>query len=392
MNEIKSALLLAGLLCLAVPGVISVGTICAGMTVSAAVDVLYDGTVILTPGETFTVVPYNADHLADSYTVSYTTPLGALHKASLSAGFTYDVTDKDYAAGKTQVLLLDNVGTYLRNSPGKWYAYVNGVYKDGHDNHDDGLDVMEVANGDHVDYFYAAGVSDATDMTGVQTLATAAVTTIVQTGSEPAGWTLSLSGARDQVVTKSYFQEGLACSGSGHNVSWTDVNGSEWSGVPLWLLVGMVDDDPDTGPDHFNFNDDLAAAGYSVKVISDDGWSTTLASADIARNNGYIIADKLNGTDLPLLTPGGKRSWPLHLQGASVFSGQTVGNVTSIELVGLPEPDQGWNLTMEGDVIDVIPQSLFEEAIACRHNVTYTDDIGRVWTGVPLWDLAGTVD
>ncbi len=47
---------------------------------------------------------------------------------------------------------------------------------------------------------------------------------------------------------KSYFEDGLACPGSGHQVNWTDGDGANWSGVPLWLLVGMIDDSPDVGP------------------------------------------------------------------------------------------------------------------------------------------------
>ena len=45
-------------------------------------------------------------------------------------------------------------------------------------------------------------------------------------------------------------------------------------GMPIWLLVAMVDDDPDEG--HFNFNDELAAAEHGSKVIAGDGWSTVL--------------------------------------------------------------------------------------------------------------------
>ena len=66
--------------------------------------------------------------------------------------------------------------------------------------------------------------------------------------------------------------------------------------MPLWLLVGMVDDDPDEGPDHFNFNDELTAQHYAVDLISGDGWKTTLDSADIARNDGYIVANTFNGS------------------------------------------------------------------------------------------------
>ena len=88
----------------------------------------------------------------------------------------------------------------------------------------------------------------------------------------------------------------------------------------------------------FNFNDSIAAQGYSVKVTSGDGWDTTLSSQNIARNNSIIVANTLNGQPLPLLTPAGKRSWPLHLKGAAVFGGQQVGNITRIELTGLPKP------------------------------------------------------
>ena len=69
----------------------------------------------------------------------------------------------------------------------------------------------------------------------------------------------------------------------------------------------MVDDNPDVGPDHFNFNDSIAAQGYSVKVTSGDGWDTTLSSQNIARNNSILVVNTLNGTPLPLLTPAGKR-------------------------------------------------------------------------------------
>jgi len=94
-------------------------------------------------------------------------------------------------------------------------------------------------------------------------------------------------------------------------------------GVPLWLLVAMVDDDPDVSPGHFNFNDDLAAQHYEVNVIAGDGWKATLDSAAIARNDGYIVANTLNGKPLPLKTEAGKGCWPLFLKGSAVFGGRT---------------------------------------------------------------------
>ena len=318
-------------------------------TPGPVVTTLFDGNVTLVVGETFNKTAYNS---GTSYTINKTTPLGALQTAATSAGFGYEVTDKRWTYD--QVLLLDNVSTYTK-ATGKWYAYVNGVYKDGYGNHANGLNVIELANNDQVNFYYAPN-SDPNPVAN----ATAIVKIKANIGgSEPVNdWTLSLSGAMNTSVTKTFFEQGLACPASGHQVFWTDTDNNTWGGVPLWVLVAMVDDNPDVGPDHFNFNDSIAAQGYSVKVTSGDGWDTTLSSQNIARNNSILVVNTLNGTPLPLLTPAGKRSWPLHLKGDAVFGGQQVGNITKIELTGLPQPPTEWKLTLEGDVTDTITQSL----------------------------------
>ncbi|KUG10026.1 cell surface protein [hydrocarbon metagenome] len=366
---------------------VKAGYITVTGTPPPAIPELFNGTVNLTPGASFTKVAYNS---GTSYTINWTTPLGALQ----ATGLIYNVTDKRWSYD--QVLLLDDVEEFIRNTPGNWFAYVNDVYKDGYGNHANGLNVIELADGDRVDFYYAAGVVDKNNLTETLSKATAAVKTIADlSGSPPPGgdWTLALSGARDQTVTKTYFEQGLACPSSGHQVSWTDTDGNEWSGIPLWVLVAMIDDNPDTGPDHYNFNDALAAEGYSVKVTAGDGYSINFASADIARNNGYIVANTLNGDPLPELKPNStKLCFPLQMIGPEVSSGQLAGNIASIELVGLPEPPAGWTLRMEGDVVDVISQQYFEDALACIHETTWTDGSGNEWSGVPLWILAGAVD
>ena len=348
---------------------------------------LYDDTITLNQGETFTKQAYN-NATGGQYTINRTTPLGALDKVATLQGFTYNVTDSRWSYD--QVLLLDDLGQYIRKNPNYWYAYVNGVYKDGYQNHPNGLNVIELNNNDQVNFYYAPN-KDPNPVVN----ATAVVKIKVNIGNAPPvqpDWTLSLNGAKATSVTQAFFEDGLACPASGHQVFWTDTDGNEWGGVPLWVLVAMVDDNPDVGPDHFNFNDSIAAQGYSVKVSSGDGWDTTLASKDIARNNSYIVANTLNGQPLSLLTPGGKPSWPLHLKGAAVFGGQQVGNISKIELTGLPQPPAEWTLTLEGDVTDTITQTYFVDAIACHHNVTWTDSSNNVWEGVSLWDLAGAVD
>ena len=363
----------------------------ADTTPGPVMDVLFNGTVALTPGATFTVTAYNS---GANYTVNRTTPLGALDVAATTAGFTYDISDKNY--GSSGALLLDNIITYVyQKTPRKaWYAYLNDVYKDGFNNPAGALNLIALNDGDRVEFYYVDGtVSDPSNLAAVKANASAAVKTIASTGETPTDWSIALDGAMTMTVSKAYFEQGLACPSSGHMVNYTDAEGDVWGGVPLWLLVAMVDDNPDEGPDHYNFNDALAAEGYSVKVTAGDGYSINFESIDIARNNDYIVANTLNGEPLPLLRPNStKPCFPLQMIGPEVDSGKLVGNIKSIELVGLPEPPAGWTLSMEGDVVDIITQQYFEEGIVCHHNTTYTDGSGNVWNGVALWELVGAVD
>ncbi len=365
---------------------------------AATLDVLYDGPVALETGKTFDVTAYNS---GTSYAVKQNTPLGALHAAAVADNFTFDVTDKNIAA--SGALLLDNVGDYKYVKGGsKWYAYVNDDFKDGYNNPAGALNLLEIKDGDRVEFYFAAGVDNGEDFIAVKAAATAAVKTVVGAGggtpvapTESASWTLQLAGAKDFSVTKSYFEEGLACASSGHQVFWTDTDGNVWGGVPLWLLVGMVDDNPDTGDKHINFNDALAQKNYKIEVIAADGWSATFESSAIAHNNGYIVANTLNGKPLPAKTAAGKDSWPLHLKGPAVFGGQQVGKIVKIQLSDMPAPTTGWTLEMLGQVGDTVTQAEYEAGLACAnsgHLVQWTDKSGNVWSGVPLWALLGVVD
>lgn len=350
----------------------------------STIDVLYDGTVALDPDETFTVTIGS-----NQYTIDQNTPLGALHAAAVANGFTYKASDKKW--NDSGILLLDDIGDYpyVKNDS-QWRAYVNDVFKDGFADADDALNVVELFEGDKVEFYYAN--IDSSDLNAVKAAATAAVKTVAATGVAPTEWTLQLSGARDENVTRAYFEDGLACASSSHHVTWTDSEGNVWGGVPLWLLVGMVDDNPDIGNKHFNFNAELAAAGYEVKVIAGDGWSTVLDSADIAGSDAYIVANTLNGEPLPLKTESNKGCWPLQLKGSAIAGGQQVGNIVRIELSGLPEPPAGWTLELIGDIGDTITQEEFEDGIACVHNKDWTDSEDNEWSGIPLWVLLGAVD
>ena len=139
-------------------------------------------------------------------------------------------------------------------------------------------------------------------------------------------WSLHLEGTLSEDIDRGTFETGAAPSC--HGTSWTDDKGRIWTGIPLWLLVGRVDDENVHEDD--SFNDGLAEAGYDVNVIAADGYSITLDSATVARNDDIIVAYLLDDQPLP------EKHWPLRLVEPGLESSNWVGGIATIELV-LPE-------------------------------------------------------
>jgi DMSO/TMAO reductase YedYZ molybdopterin-dependent catalytic subunit len=82
---------------------------------------------------------------------------------------------------------------------------------------------------------------------------------------------------------------------------------------------------------------------YSVQVYAFDGYSKTFSMWDVARNNDMIVANTLNGTELP------ENRYPLRLVGSGLSGSQKVSMIVKIELLDLPElPEEG-----ASDSIDV---------------------------------------
>ena len=140
-------------------------------------------------------------------------------------------------------------------------------------------------------------------------------------------WNLELTGAINKTMGKTTFVEGVACHG---DFSYTDSKNRTWTGIPLWYLMGRVDDTKTHSSGAFN--DTLADGGYDVTIIAGDGYSKTFNSADLARNNSYIVACYLNGSELPELTDSGMPLAPLKLVGPCLTSGQMIGNIAKIVL------------------------------------------------------------
>jgi hypothetical protein len=202
----------------------------------------------------------------------------------------------------------------------------------------------------------------------------------------PPTWNLELIGASTYTMNQTEFENGAACTEGSHGVSYTDGSGNVYTGIPLWLLCGWVDDGVVHGAGAFN--DALAAAGYSVNVSAADGFSYTFTSANVSRNNNIIVANTMNGAPLP------DTRYPLALVGSALTSGkQKVSKIATIELMGLPTIET-WNLALEGATNYNMSQTEFESGVNCEtdnHAKTYTDASGT-WKGLPLWLLCGWVD
>jgi len=162
-------------------------------------------------------------------------------------------------------------------------------------------------------------------------LATKYVSNIDIYSTEVPSWTLQLDGTAiggaNYTMTQQFFAEGLAHHGA---AQWLDTawgGNNTYSGMPLWLLCGWVDDAVQHGPDAFN--DALAAAGYIVKVTDVTGnYTVSLASQDVASSNNFIIANQKNGGALT------GSEYPLRLVGAGLSTkGQVVKQVAKIQLL-----------------------------------------------------------
>jgi DMSO/TMAO reductase YedYZ molybdopterin-dependent catalytic subunit len=138
-------------------------------------------------------------------------------------------------------------------------------------------------------------------------------------------WSLHLEGAMVEDIDMNTFE---SCSAPGcHGASWTDDEGAVWDGIPLWFLVGRVDDDNSHSKESQAFNDALAIAGYEVNVIAADEYSKTFTSEEVKRNNDMIVAFRVDGGPLP------EERWPLRLVGPELTKGQMVSQIVTIEVV-----------------------------------------------------------
>jgi len=194
-----------------------------------------------------------------------------------------------------------------------------------------------------------------------------------------AEYTLTLNGTIFRIMDRATLESGVAC----HGENWTDsTTGITWTGIPLWYLVGAIDDQ--NAHEDNAFNRTLADLGYTVRIIAADGYFLDLNSSFVKLNNDVLLANLENGTVLET------KYWPLRLVGAEVAKGQMIRNVVEIQLI-FPEADE-YTLTLNGTLFQVMGSVALESEVA-SHEASWTDSTTNItWTGIPLWYLVGAID
>jgi DMSO/TMAO reductase YedYZ molybdopterin-dependent catalytic subunit len=134
-------------------------------------------------------------------------------------------------------------------------------------------------------------------------------------------WSVNLQGVVTASITR---QSYVSCASPGcHGSSYTSA-GHTYQGVPLYLVVGLVDDANRHGAGAFNKT--LAAKGYRVEIVSVNGKRTVLDSRLVANKNDLIVAAQVDGQELP------KGVFPMRLVGPGLSAEQMVGRIVRIVL------------------------------------------------------------
>lgn len=118
-----------------------------------------------------------------------------------------------------------------------------------------------------------------------------------------------------------------------HGASWIDDKAQEWVGVPLYVLVGGVDDE-NKHEGTAAYNTDLVRAGYTVDVIASDGYTVSFDALRLLGNKNILLAYKVNENPLA------EKYFPLRLVGSDLQKNEMAGMITEIK-VNVPKAESG---------------------------------------------------
>jgi hypothetical protein len=124
-------------------------------------------------------------------------------------------------------------------------------------------------------------------------------------------YSLLLTGAVERLFARGELEAGIGCPCHTSTVIVTSKGETHtYTGLPLWRLIGYVDDDLFPAEDlgiHYNdgdFNDTLAAARYTITLVASDGYTQKMTSVLIARDDRFVIAFKMDDAFLDPTSSG----------------------------------------------------------------------------------------
>ncbi len=256
-----------------------------------------------------------------------------------------------------------------------WWAY-RGEYTG-----NEKLNADSVLNNGDVLYIYYSPKGD-------EAQATACIRMTVSSGGAVSSWPLELRGSITVPLGKEYFEEEAAAHA---RVSFSSADGV-YAGVPLRVLVGMVDDIEAVGASHYTFNTGYAEKGYQITItsalekiesVSSVNLITTLHD-DLTYSDAYIIADTLNGEKIPLTLVGSSVLTPIH-------------DVVSIaaDTASFTMPKEEWEIAVSGVVSGTLTDTFLYYAVdnkcADSHHLNWSDGTD-VYTGMGISTVTGWVD
>jgi hypothetical protein len=256
-----------------------------------------------------------------------------------------------------------------------------------------------------------AAVAGAAPATAAASASPAGATAALGETAPVYGWVLQLRGAISENLT---YQQFAAMEAKDPGTPWTDTStpANTFNGIPLWRLVGLVDDkNPKT------FNDALATQGYTVQIVGIDGFVGTLTSNDVTKpwvgDDTVIVADQENAATLAfgfMKTKNAVTSWhptwPLQLCATALPGSVKPSGIETIIVYApgatVPSPPTtlpSWIAQVRG-VTSVDYTAAQFRKLAAAHPAAWTDDNGtagdpsddHVYAGTPLWRLVALAD
>ena len=228
----------------------------------------------------------------------------------------------------------------------------------------------------------------------VATVVSTAASTVAPGDAQPV---LELQGLEDtQTLTMADLKAMPATEGWGGTVSSAGVISppQQLKGVTLLELTDLVGG---------------LQSGEGVNIVAKDGYGMTMSYEQIAQGDfitydpgtgdenqvegplQVIVAYERDGKPIPSEEDGPLRLFIISPKNDNVVDGHwTVKWVDQIRVKPMSEE---WSLNLEGARTEEMDRNSFESCSApgC-HQASWTDEDGNVWSGVPLYYLAGRVD